>query len=136
MEAFVGAVDDVPLPPEVQKSVTDALTGAGFTLPDCLPGTPGATIDTLIGTLVGPAGGLLKRTFERADDVAAAKRVRAVAASPPGAQPGLGGAAAASHLSLAHLLGRWWASWGMTHQRGQWRVPLLPATRQLTWTPS
>ena len=50
METFVGAVDDAPLPPEVQKSVTDALTGPGFTLPDYVPGTPAATVDTLIGT--------------------------------------------------------------------------------------
>ena len=63
MDSFVAAVDEAPTTPEVQEAVVSALVDAGFTNPEHLVGTTDSVIGELAGSLAGPAGGLLKRTF-------------------------------------------------------------------------
>ena len=81
MDSFVAAVDRTQLPEEVRNTVVTALQQEGFGAPEQLAGTSSATIDKLVGQVGGPAGGLMKRTFDRAEDVVKAKRIRA---APPG----------------------------------------------------
>ena len=95
MDSFVAAVDEPALPDEIVKKVTEALAAAGFADPAHLAGTSVGAVDKLVAGLEGPAGGLAKRTFLRAEDASAAKRLRAM---PLAGQPVPAGSAS----SLGH----------------------------------
>ena len=77
IDVFVGEVDNVPLDATVREEVVGVLKEAGLVVPDHLAGTTDEAIGMLMAGKSAAAGGLLKRKFERAAEVHAAKRLRA-----------------------------------------------------------
>ena len=71
------AVDDVKLEETCVKDVVEVLATAVLVAPKHLAGTPSSIIDKLVATCSVAAGGLLKRSFQTADDVSAAQRLKA-----------------------------------------------------------
>ena len=59
----------------------EVLATAGLVAPQHLAGTPTSVIEKLVATCSVAAGGLLKK-FQTADDVSAAKRLKASNVSP------------------------------------------------------
>ena len=60
----------------------EVLATAGLVAPQHLDGTPTSMIEKLVATCSVAAGGLLKRLFQTADDVSAAKRLKASNVAP------------------------------------------------------
>ena len=112
MEDFVVAVDDVKLEQKFVKEVVEVLATAGLAAPQHLAGTPISMIEKLVVTCSVAAGGLLKRSFQTADDVSVAKRLKAS-----------NGAPGATHTWQVKVCSNWqvptWVCWAQKLLQGQ-----------------
>ena len=86
MEDFVFAVDDVKLGGKCVKEIVGVLATAGLVAPQHLAKTPITLIAKLVDTCSVAAGGLLKRTFQTADEVSTAKCLKSSSVAPSTSQ--------------------------------------------------
>ena len=73
----MAAADDVKLAEQFVKEVLKVLATTGLVAPQHLAGTRTSMIEMLVATCCVAVGSRLKRSFQTADDVSAAKRLKA-----------------------------------------------------------